>query len=112
MRRIHPVSEEEEEESVWGLAMPQPAFLPGSPGQETELERLHSPPAALMGHNNFVSMRGAVLALDLPTNQSGVPHPSTGDTTNSDGAAAATTTVLPRSNFSLRGELMHAYPQP
>jgi hypothetical protein len=63
---------------------------------------------ALRGrHNNFVSMRGAVLALDPPVNQTSVSHPSTEDT----GVLSAVTALprMQRSTFSLRDELMHVF---
>ena len=88
---------------------PQPAFLSGllEVGPETGSPRLL--PAALVG-NNFVSMRGAVLALDPPGNIASVSHPNSGDL--SPGTGTPTTMVLPRGSFSLRGALLHASGKP
>ena len=79
-----------------------------SPPPETA--RLHNAAAARTalrgGHNNFVSMRGAVLALDPPVNRTSVSHPST------DSGALSAVTALPRmqrSTFTLRDELMHVF---
>ena len=90
-------------------ATPEPAFLPGSSSEEmdlgTELERIESAPAARGAtplQRRTVSMRGAVMALD--------PH---GNTTASPTAGETRmphiVRRLPRSAFSLRGELMHVF---
>ena len=96
-----------DESSAGGLDTPRPGFLPGSSveqmDQETELERIDSPPAAhgATSLGQAVSMRGAAMALDLHGNtpaspaagDSGVPH----------------VVMLPRSTFNMRGELMHLF---
>ena len=105
---------------VPALAMSQPAFLAGSSiVQDLETDP-PSLPAALV-HNNvayletdpfrpptafvrndFVSMRGAVLALNPPANTASVSHPSTGDLI--PGPALPNSLVLPRGTFTLRGQ--------
>jgi hypothetical protein len=90
--------------SAWGLATPQPAFLPGSSSEEmdleAELERKDSLPAAHGStslRRRTVSMRGAAMALNTTAS------PTAGDT------HVPHIVRLPRSAFSLRGELMHFF---
>jgi len=79
--------------------MPQPpAFLPGPSIEELTTELDDSP-----RRNTFMTMRGAVLALDPPEDTAVVSHPTTGDT-----SVPQTFTALP-ATFSLRGELMHSF---
>jgi len=98
-------------EPAWGLSLPQPAFLPGSPVEETDRETdPDSPPtpAGSLGRNILVSKRGSVLALSPPASNTSASfkssHLITGDT-----SAVEVVTALPQSRFSLRGELMHAF---
>ena len=105
---------------AWELPMHQPAFLPGSSVEETDLymermQRMDSLPrlpkdlkyAGSLGRmrngNNNASMRSAVLGLDSPGNTTKVSHPTTGDHSAAQAVAALTGT------FGLRGELMHCF---
>jgi hypothetical protein len=104
--QVFPISEDDAQPG-WGLEMPQPAFLPGSSFSVSDLEtEMDGPPtpAASLGANSFVSMRGAVLALDPPANTTSVSHPSVVDS-----SVIHAVTALPRSGFSLRGQLMHTF---
>ena len=97
--------------------------------QEADLESLHSPPAASRGGdtlaplNRNMSVRGAVLGLApmelAPPNRTTSASsrgsiPAASRTTSGASPSAVDTgvahafTALPRSTFSLRGELMHA----
>jgi len=94
--------------SAWVLATPQPAFLPGSFVEEmdldAELEGIGSAPAAHGAtslRRRTVSMRGAAMALDLHGNTTA--SPTAGDT------RVPHIRMLPRSTFSLRGQLMHVF---
>ena len=97
------------------LAMSLPAFL-STVVQDLETDP-PSLPAALVHnnvaypetdlpaaseHNDFVSMRGAVLALNPQANTASVSHPSTGDL--SPGPALPISLVLPRGTFTLCGQ--------
>jgi len=87
--------------------MPKPAFLPGSLVHETDLETdpdTPPPPATSLARYNFVSMRGAVLALNPPESTSIASHPTTWHT-----SAVQEVVALPRSAFTLRGQLFHSF---
>jgi hypothetical protein len=92
----------------WGLAMPQPAGLglpAGSnvilPGSSVEEE---TDQATELRTASAVSMRGAVMSLDPQGNATIVSHPATVDS-----GAVQSVLKLPRSTFSLRGEMMHVF---
>ena len=93
---------------AWGLAIHQPAFLPGSAIEQTDpaTERMDSLPGASKGLKysgslgRSSSLGSSVLALDPPTR---VSHPTTGD------ASAAQAVTALTGPFKLRGELMHSF---
>ena len=103
--QVFPIGEDDAQPG-WGMARPQAAFLPSSSVEETdldtEMERMDSPPAASLGRNSLVSMRGAVLAPVSPANTTSGSHPTAE-------SVLPTVAMLPRSMFSLRGELMHVF---
>ena len=85
-----------------------PPFLPGSSFHESDLETYpDSPPTpvASLGPSSFITMRGAVLALDPPGTT--VSHPSSFHGRVPSEVDALT--ALPRSDFNLRGEMMHCF---
>ena len=77
----------------------------------TDLDCLHSPPAASLGRT--ITMRGAVLA-SLRAMDTGITsasqHSSTGDMSLMP--AATVQLAAQTGSFRLRGELMHAYAPP
>ena len=94
--------------SAVGLTTPQPAFLPGSYVEEmdleTELERMGSPPAAHRTtplSRRTVTMRGAAMVLEH--------HGNTAVSPTARDTLVPRVGRLPRSTFSLRGELMHVF---
>ena len=102
MTQVFPLIEETAEPG-WGLAMPQPDFLSG-PSVEEMATELESPAASLGYNSSFMTVRGAVMALNPPEDAAIVSHPTTGDT-----SVPHTFMALPRTTFSLRGELMHTF---
>ena len=106
MRRVVPLPGDEDEQPASPLATPQPAFVPGMPRQQTDMDlaQLSSLPAYITVAADLITMRGVVPATDPPANQ--ISHPTIGD---SPGRQLPTSMVLPRRSFSLRGELMHCF---
>ena len=111
--QVFPISEDDAQPG-WGQETPQPALLPGSSFNASDLDALShletaldSPPtpAFSQGANSFQTLRGAVLALDSPSNTTSVSHPSAVE----DTGVLPAVTALPRGTFSLRGQLMHAF---
>ena len=101
-----PSIDEDEEQPAMALAMPQPVFLPGTPVPETRADR-PTPRGALLDRDNFVSMRGAVLNLEPPAHdfvsmRGAVLEPPAE-------AINIPASLVIRGQFSLRGELMHAF---
>ena len=112
--QVFPISEDDAQPG-WGQETPQPGLLPGSSFNASDLDSLShletaldSPPtpAFSLGANSFQTLRGAVLALDSPSNTTSVlVHPSAVE----DTGALPAVTALPRGTFSLRGHLFHAF---
>ena len=104
--QIHP-QPMDEHGSGWGLAMPLPTVLSGSSFHESDLETDPDCPLSPVASNqSFITMRGAVLALDPPGNATTVSHPSSFRRVPSEVDGL---TTLPLGEFNLREELMHCF---